>query len=399
MKSVRYLLAALVLAVISPNAVNAEVFWEIQGAGMGFSNKHYKNGFDYMDKKSSGRETSYHAGFGIGLFIPVSQQYPFLLETGLQVRVGSFEYLKKEKGKGKSIEILGHTIKDYKAVGIEIYPSSQWSMQVPVKFNYVYTLNENSSLRFGFGPFFRYSFAQGSDGYGLCVRGIETCTWHYLDKKPIEKEDSRSYGISQSNFMIGLTPSVSYCYRNFSFGMTYEVPVMFFKNLKLEQYPNRYKHAFMLTVGYRFKSKIWSHIGRGLGAAAQVLGEVAVAYAETQSGNQSYSGYTPTDTSNNNRTYDNSTPSTSNKESNYKSVYANHERAAISAYNTLTNLGTRIKSNGKDVGGSSGQSSQFVKQKQLLREIQGRMRKTRQQAAKIGVQIEKSRYEDITVSY
>lgn len=405
MKSVRYLLAALVLAVIAPQAANAEIYWEIQGAGMGFSNKHYEDGFDYMDKKSSGRETSYHAGFGIGLFIPISRQYPFLLETGLQVRVGSFEYFEKVK-KGELLKIINeydntikYSVKDYTSVGTDDEIDPIWSIQVPVKFNYVYNLNEKSSLRFGFGPFFRYSFGDYFGGV-LSVRGEDTM--HFGPSKETEVTHGTEYKISSSNFMIGLTPSASYCYRNFSVGLTYEVSVMFFNNLKLENYPNRYKHAFMLTVGFKFKTKVWRRIGKGLGSAASVLGDIAVAYAEAQNGVQpSYTGNPSTDYSDSGSYDDSSSSSKSNLESNYKSVYTNHERAAISTYNTLTNLGLRVKKNGKDVGGTNGQqnSVNYIKQKQNLREIQGRMRKTRQEAAKKGILIEKSRYEDITVSY
>lgn len=201
--------------------------------------------------------------------------------------------------------------------------------------------------------------------------------------------------------MIGLTPSATYCYRNFSFGMAYEAPLMFFRDMKLDTYPNRFKHAFMFTIGYKFKSKIWKHIGKGLGAAASVLGDVAVAYAEAQSGNQSsYSGNVSTNYSDADSYNDaSSTSGHNNKESTYKSVYANHERAAKSAYDTLTNLGAKIKKNEKDVKGYSGSdNTNFIRQNKILREIQGRMRKTRQDAAKDGITIQKSYYEDVTVS-
>lgn len=119
---------------------------------MGFSSKRYKTGFNYMDKKPDGHEAYFHAGFGLGLFIPISQTYPFMIETGLQFRAGSFQYLKKDKG--KSITVLGHSLQNYKSVGLDEYYSpadALWSMQVPVKFNYVYNLTEKAPYALALG--------------------------------------------------------------------------------------------------------------------------------------------------------------------------------------------------------------------------------------------------------
>ena len=78
------------------------------------------------------------------------------------------------------------------------------------------------------------------------------------------------------------------------------------------------------------------------------------------------------------------------------------ERRAKSNYETLTNLGTRVKKDGKDVGGSTGQSmssSNYTLQKKLLREAQKEMKNIRQKASKKGIKIAQSEYEDVVVKF
>ena len=78
------------------------------------------------------------------------------------------------------------------------------------------------------------------------------------------------------------------------------------------------------------------------------------------------------------------------------------ENRARSNYNSLTNLGTRTKKNGKDSKGSTGQSmntSAYTSMKSSLREAQREMANIRRTAASQGITIVKSEYEDIQVSY
>lgn len=78
------------------------------------------------------------------------------------------------------------------------------------------------------------------------------------------------------------------------------------------------------------------------------------------------------------------------------------ERRAIANYNSLTNLGTRVKKNGEDVGGTNGQSisgGNYVMQKKALREAQNEMKKIRTKAIRQGINIQQSRYETIEVTY
>lgn len=82
--------------------------------------------------------------------------------------------------------------------------------------------------------------------------------------------------------------------------------------------------------------------------------------------------------------------------------YKQWERRAIANYNSLTNLGARVKKNGKDSEGSTGQSissSNYTGQKKALREAQSEMKMIRQKASKQGIIIKKSDYEDVVVNY
>ena len=85
-----------------------------------------------------------------------------------------------------------------------------------------------------------------------------------------------------------------------------------------------------------------------------------------------------------------------------ESQYKQWESRAKANYNSLTNLGAQVKKNGKDVGGSTGQSmssSNYTQQKKALREAQKEMKSIRQKASKKGIKITKSEYEDVVVKF
>lgn len=88
--------------------------------------------------------------------------------------------------------------------------------------------------------------------------------------------------------------------------------------------------------------------------------------------------------------------------SNYLSLYQQWERRAQSNYNSLTNLGSRVRDNEGNRSGSTGQSmgsSNYTRMKKALREAQNEMRKIRLQAARTGVSIAQSKWETATVGY
>lgn len=87
---------------------------------------------------------------------------------------------------------------------------------------------------------------------------------------------------------------------------------------------------------------------------------------------------------------------------NYQSNYNNWERLAERHYNSLTNLGySATSSSGKKHGSAGGRTSSgnYIQQKRALREAQAEMRKIRRDAARDGVTIPKSRWEDASVGY
>lgn len=91
----------------------------------------------------------------------------------------------------------------------------------------------------------------------------------------------------------------------------------------------------------------------------------------------------------------------SNK-SDYVSRYQRWENRAKQNYHSITNLGVRVKKNGKDAGGTTAQSMSgpnYVNMKKALREAQREMAKIRKEAAKKGISIQKSEYEEINVKY
>ncbi len=88
--------------------------------------------------------------------------------------------------------------------------------------------------------------------------------------------------------------------------------------------------------------------------------------------------------------------------SDYKVMYTKWENRAKANYNSLTNLGTKIEENGKDVNGTTGQSmgtGNYIRQKQALREAQRQMMSIRQKANKMGINIPQSHWETVSVSY
>lgn len=292
------------------------------------------------------------------LQIPLSNNTPIWLETGLSYRCSlifgqynmwgnkfnpNFDFTKGKYDENKYIfdSYRGHAI------------------EIPIKPMYKLTLNDDSAIDFGFGPY--ASFLVRSD---------------------------------QSPWSAGLNLSVSFRHRCMSYGVEWQNP-LFFNGPK-----NYYKNSFMVTIGINFKGRNpnWGKIAAALDATSSVLNAVN----STLYGSSSEEPDGATDDSQYDSDGEDSSSSSSSS-GNYQITYNNWERRAQSHYNTLTNLGYDIKDkSGKHSGGSgSGKvsSSKYTKMKKLLREAQKEMRKVRLKAAKNGVQIQKSQWEDATVSY
>ena len=113
---------------------------------------------------------------------------------------------------------------------------------------------------------------------------------------------------------------------------------------------------------------------------------------------QEYANYQPASTGGSFSSTDSSSKNGAHLENSYR-MWENNAR---SIYNSLTNLGTRTKKNGKDSKGSTDQSmtaSTYTSMKRSLREAQREMARIRRTAASQGITIVKSEYEDIQVSY
>lgn len=147
----------------------------------------------------------------------------------------------------------------------------------------------------------------------------------------------------------------------------------------------------------RLRSELrWDNVNRIMSSLAESLSQFSSAYNADVPEGMSYQ-----------ESYDDSS-TTGGKSSGsvspdyYKRQYSNWERRAKSAYESLTNLGSRTKVNGKESKGSTGQSmssSNYTRQKKVLRDAQSEMRKIRQDARKAGVTINESHWESVSVSY
>ena len=139
-----------------------------------------------------------------------------------------------------------------------------------------------------------------------------------------------------------------------------------------------------------------AHLARALDAFSQALN------IGTSLASGDYKNASSSPSYNTSSEFDGSNAMAGGGSGNYQAMYANWEKRAMRHYNSLTNLGYTVESGGKKVHGSSGQgasSNTYTQQKKALREAQREMQRIRQKAAKAGITITKSQYEDITVSY
>lgn len=281
-------------------------------------------------------ETKVNWMLGLEMEIPLSQK--FNLETGLR-------YKNETLCSGDSYYDPDHTTNH---------------LELPIRLTYKYRLRDNLSLRAGIGPYL---------GVGLQGDGVAP--------------------------KIGIEPSVAIDWKCLSLGLTYNHP--YYVDSRGDYKANS---GLMLTVGLRFGSRAWKYIGPGLLAAGAVAGTV---YAATQA-NKSDNNFSSNSSNYSNNPVDNLSneyASSSDKEK-LLDQYQRWERSAQGSYNALTNTGYKVKKDGKYVSGSTVQSwgiSNYSKMKQLLREAQREMRKIRAKAAKKGINIPKSEYEDVQIKW
>lgn len=232
-------------------------------------------------------------------------------------------------------------------------------LSIPVRFGYRKALSEKNSLEFGLGPYVSYEMFSYAEERGT------------------------------SPVSVGLSPVVTFKHRAFSVSLRYETP-LFYNGME-----NDCKHMFAITVGVNFNGRKpnWETIGAVLDAANVVLGAANEALGNTSAGGSYDSG-----------SYDDGSSSsyTSSSSGNYQQEYDRWANVAERHFNSITNLGYSVTGrNGKKSGGSGkgASPSTYNQQKKLFREAQKQMRKIRNKAAKAGVTIVKSAWEDATISY
>lgn len=316
------LLAFVVVAGALP--VRSEVFWEFQLGGMYMprTTGYMYEGDKLVRNPDMSRQGTWNALAGFGLFIPLSSRVPLLIETGLRYRCAP---------------VVEYWPNDYRVS--DVYQDH--FVEIPLKLNYDLRLNDSNSLRFGLGAYGAYLIC-GSDGY--------------------------SSGIS-----VGIEPSVVFCHRGISLGLSYTNPLIY------SEYNNKLGSNLALTFGIKFKSGAWKYIGMGVGAVA-TLGAVAVTTYQSSQGSSDYSysssssSYGDAMTADNSGNVDGST---------CKMMYEKWEKRAREAYNSLS--------------GRSGSASTYQRNMKLLREAQKEMRSWRQKGYKAGVTIAQSEWENKTV--
>lgn len=310
---------------------DAQVMWNLKG---GVLSRKVKD-WDYFDEYGTGEKTK-HIEWQAGLELEIPLSRRLNIETGLRYANRFVAYLDDDSPYG------------------DLRAENKHHIELPVRLAYKHDFGHNLSLHAGVGPYASYMIeAVGAD----------------------------------NSFQVGLEPAVTLYWHNLNLGVSYNVPC-FYKG-----YTNENRNAVMVTLGIRFKSKVWSYIGDGIIAA----GEVASAFNDGMNGgggnsNSYLSGGDDSDYSS----------SETSSGSNLLTQYRNWEQRAKANYNSLVNNGVRVKKKGKEVGGFSGQSlngGNYTVQKRMLREAQNNMKNIRAKAAKQGITIPKSEYEDKVVRY
>ena len=189
-----------------------EVLWNLKG---GFMQKSYNK--DANTKKNG---TDWMAG--IEVEVPLSDKLN--IETGLRYKE-AYRIYEEDWGNGyaKNYE-HGKTIR---------------MLEIPLRLTYKYALNSNLMLHIGAGPYV-----------------------------------SNDLFSNATDTQVGIEPSAVLYWKNLNLGLHYDFP--FYKSTNGSQKARcATNNVAMLTLGIRFKSKVWRYVGTGL----LVAGTVAATYA------------------------------------------------------------------------------------------------------------------------
>jgi hypothetical protein len=205
----------------SPRRGPREVLWNLKGGAM---QKSY-------DKDAHTTKKGTDWTLGIGLEIPIGDTWN--IETGLRYKE-AYRVYEEDWGNGYAKNYAnGKTVR---------------MLEIPIRLAYKYALSDQWMLHAGIGPYV-----------------------------------SNDLFTNQTDTQIGLEPSLVLYWKNLNVGLNYDLP--FYKATNGSQKSRcATNNTIMLTLGIRFKSKIWKYVGAGALAA----GTIATSYLEAT---QQQTGY------------------------------------------------------------------------------------------------------------
>ena len=192
------------------------LLWNLKAGGM-----LWNRSLPDIDEKSSATDIL----AGLGLEIPINKK--FNIETGLR---------------WKYIWALLNT-EDYNPYvnGSDKTSEQMHLLELPVRLTYKWQLKDNLSLHLGAGPYASMPIAYSFSG-----------------------DDSFIKDEPRGKLHVGLETAAVLYWGNFNIGAHYNIP--FYKG-----YEDGYNNRVELTLGIRFKSKIWGKIGAGVVAIDDAL--------------------------------------------------------------------------------------------------------------------------------
>lgn len=323
---VNYGKRGLVTIVLLASLVTAEgqVMWNLKGGWMGRKALSMESSTKEIEEKSRPDWM-----IGLELEIPLSEKLN--LETGLRYKDHAVLVRKEydyeiERGKKFSREFDAHV-----------------NFEIPLRLTYKQQLGEYFSMHVGAGPYFSTCAGAGWDRFNA--------EYHGSNWSDIEWKDASFGDMSQ----VGLETSAAVNWKCLSLGVTYITPC-FYKGYKDENKP-----VVMATLGIRFKSSAWKYVGATLLTIGTVGLAAANAWESAREANQNYSS------SGSSSSYRSSSTMKNGKEG-QKVNHANWTALEYS-YSGDESLLIKMRSSGNY-------------DKQEVRNIQQRMRKTREKIKK-----------------
>ncbi len=228
--------------------INAQVMWSLRGGIMPVT---VHENIDY-DEDATVKKIDWMVEFGIE--IPTGKNWN--IETALRYKSKNFiayEDYNFARLNWKEDYLAKHPELDHDSRIYRTYSGASL-LELPIRITYKLQLNDNFAFHFGVGPYASIN----------------------LTGKPFDSAQP----FKSSALTIGIEPAVALYYKNVSIGATYNNPVFFQRHKEMDS------NRFMITLGFRFKNKVWKAIGKGLEKAADsgaldIISNTANKLAET----------------------------------------------------------------------------------------------------------------------